>query len=310
MRRMMLPPPGDGGSIEAQTTEDVSPVASVYAGRRAVLATMHGKEAAIGPSLHGRLGLAVDVATGIDTDSLGTFTGEVPRAGNMDEAAIAKARLGMAASGASIGIASEGSYGPHPQFPFVAAGVELLVFVDDERGLVVRERLVDDAPVYRHAAASSPAGLERFLDAVRFPSHALIVRPNVFKDLHAQIHKGVRTLEELERAVADGARWSGDGLAFVQTDMRAHMNPSRMAVLGRLAGPLAERLLCLCPACGAPGYGVVEAATGLPCAWCGGPTGLVRQEIFGCVACDSREARERPDGLAEADPGQCPACNP
>ncbi|NHB77752.1 hypothetical protein [Rhodobacter calidifons] len=57
---------------------------------RVALGTMHGKAAAIAPPL-ARLGIAVVVPEGLDTDRFGTFTGEVPRAGGMVEAARAKA---------------------------------------------------------------------------------------------------------------------------------------------------------------------------------------------------------------------------
>ncbi len=78
-------------------TPDVTAAArlGLYAGQRCVLATMHGKETAIAPVLLGRLGLVVTTAPNIDTDALGTFTGEIPRAGTIREAAVAKARLGM-----------------------------------------------------------------------------------------------------------------------------------------------------------------------------------------------------------------------
>lgn len=87
------------------TALDTAPEASsagrtgAYAGRCAVLATMHGKQAAIAPVLFDRLGLVVSTAPDLDTDQLGTFTGERPRAGTMRETAIAKAKLGMAATG-------------------------------------------------------------------------------------------------------------------------------------------------------------------------------------------------------------------
>lgn len=45
------------------------------------LATKHGKEAAIGPALAASPGLRVVVAAEVDTDRLGTFTGEVERLG-------------------------------------------------------------------------------------------------------------------------------------------------------------------------------------------------------------------------------------
>lgn len=282
---------------------------SPYEGRRSVLATMHGKEAAIAPPLRERLGLTVDVAEGIDTDTLGTFTGEIARAGTVEEAAIAKARLGMTASGTSLGIASEGSYGPHPQIPFVGAGFELIVLVDDERGIVVREHLVDEAPAYNHVVATSACELDEFLRFIDLPAHALIVKPNSASGADTAL-KGLRSREELVRALRDCVERSEDNRAFVQTDMRAHMNPTRMAAIGRLAERFAERLACLCPACRSPGYGIVAVEKGLPCAWCGGPSLMVRYQVFGCVICDNQEKRARPDGLTQADPGQCAYCNP
>ncbi len=281
-----------------------------YAGLHAVLATMHGKEQAIAPVLRDRLGLTVSTAPGIDTDALGTFTGEIPRAGTIREAAIAKARLGMKATGLTIGLASEGSYGLHPQIPFIPGGVELMVLVDDTRGIVVSEHLIDDAPVFGHVFAAVGDDLTPFLDRVGFPDHALIVKPADTKDGSRHIHKGLRDRSVLERAIASAQRHSGDGRALIQTDMRAHKNPTRMATLGRLASALAARLGTLCPACAMPGYGLVDVETGLPCEWCGAPSLMVRQHVFGCVACAHREQRPRADGLTYADPGHCPLCNP
>lgn len=56
--------------------------------------------------------------------------------------------------------------------------------------------------------------------------------------------------------------------------------------------------------------GQVDVETGLRCEWCGGPSLMVRYQIFGCVACDHLDRRARSDGLSHADPGQCPECNP
>jgi hypothetical protein len=281
-----------------------------YVGRRAVLATMHGKERAIVPAFRERLGVAIEIANAIDTDALGTFTGEIPRAGTMQDAAVAKARLGMAATGIQIGIASEGSYGPHPSVPIIPAGIELMVVVDDERGIVVSDHLIDDAPVYRHIVTADLAGLAGYLDQIRFPDHAVIVRPNAVEHTTPLVHKGLRSKDALARAIAECVAWSRDGLALVQTDMRAHMNPTRMATLGRLAALLCDRLGTPCPACGIPGYGQIDTEAGLPCRWCGAPSGLVRHFIFGCVSCEHREKRPRSDGLTQADPRHCPECNP
>ena len=71
---------------------------------RAALGTMHGKAAAIAPPL-ARLGIALVVPDGLDTDRFGTFTNETPRLGTMDDAARAKACAAIAATGLSVGIA-------------------------------------------------------------------------------------------------------------------------------------------------------------------------------------------------------------
>ncbi|WP_404325454.1 hypothetical protein [Aerophototrophica crusticola] len=51
-----------------------------HAGRTVALGTRHGKERAFAPPLLRRLGLSVTLAD-IDTDQLGTFSGEVERQG-------------------------------------------------------------------------------------------------------------------------------------------------------------------------------------------------------------------------------------
>lgn len=280
-----------------------------YAGARAALATMHRKERAIAPALANLPGFEVIVPPGLDTDRLGTFTGETPRAGTIKEAAIAKARLGMEAAGLPLGLASEGAYGPHPQIPFIAAGVELLVLVDDARGLIVKEHIIEDAPHYHHAVVGAGDDLADFLARVEFPAHGVIVRPNAGAPDTATIRKGLQSDQALTEAVRAACAASPDGQAFVQTDMRAHVNPRRMATLTRLAERFAARLARLCPDCGAPGYGMVDVESGLPCAGCGAPSGLVRFEVFGCGACDRRERRPRADGQESADPRHCHLCN-
>ncbi|MBM3504468.1 MAG: hypothetical protein FJX65_11400 [Alphaproteobacteria bacterium] len=63
-----------------------------YRQRRAVLATMHGKERVFARPLRVALGLELVVPEGLDTDRLGTFSGEVERVGSPWEVAIRKAR--------------------------------------------------------------------------------------------------------------------------------------------------------------------------------------------------------------------------
>jgi len=273
-----------------------------------VLATMHAKERAVAPAFMDELGLTVVPSAGLDTDQLGTFAGEIPRRGTMLEVAVAKARLGMAATGLPLGLASEGSFGPHPVVPFLAGGIELLVFVDDTRGLVLHETMVVERTNFAHLVTAPGQPLDSFLAQIGFPAHGLIVRANVGEP-QAGLVKGIVERSRLEEAIAAAAA-SPDGNARLETDMRAHLNPTRMDSLVPLASRLAQRLASVCPGCIAPGWGRVDVTRGLHCRWCGTPTEMVATEIFGCAACGHREERPRQDGLTEAEPGNCPACNP
>ena len=288
-----------------------------YQDATAALATMHGKEAAIGPAMQAHLGLTVVTPPDLDTDVLGTFTGEIPRVGTMRDVAIRKARLGMRASGLRIGIASEGSFGPHPAIPFFRAGMELMVLVDDERDLIISESLIAEDIIHDETVVGSMSELDLFLPRVRFPTHALVVAPNLtvspWWKLHperARARKGIRMYSELVDAVGLASRMSEDGLARVTTDLRAHMNPTRMRAIGRLASLLAIKVGAECPECRAPGFGRVAPAPGLPCGDCGEESIIPRGDLWRCAAC-AHEREERRLPIRElAEPGECPRCNP
>lgn len=143
---------------------------------RAALGTMHGKAAAIAPPL-ARLGITLVVPEELDTDRFGTFTAEITRTGTMEDAARAKAHAAIAATGLSIGIASEGAYGPHPFIPFLPIGREELLWQDVETSQEVIERFTDPAPCYDHVTVSSADEATAFLARIGFPRTAVIVAP-------------------------------------------------------------------------------------------------------------------------------------
>ncbi len=280
-----------------------------YQGRKVVLATKHQKEQVLGPPLQSAVGLMLCVPKNLDTDVLGTFTGEVERIGTPRETALKKARWGMAVTGLPLGLASEGSFGPDPQLLFAPTCHELLAFVDDERGIEVIEQIIDLETNYANQSVHHPSELQDFLVRVKFPSHGLIVRPNSgFQP--GFLFKGITDTETLHQAVTACASSSEDGLAYVQTDMRAHMNPMRRQVLAKVATKLGQRLATLCPRCSTPGWGLVDLIRGLPCEWCGGETLLTHLEVYGCPGCGYKENQPRHDGLHFASAAHCPRCNP
>ncbi|UFP92656.1 DUF6671 family protein [Gloeobacter morelensis] len=275
-------------------------------GRAAVLATMHRKEAAIAPVLASGLGLQVLLPPAdFDSDRFGTFTREAPRPGDQLQTARAKARAGMTATGLAVGIASEGSFGPHPGLPFVPANREIVVLIDDEHHLEVAGEAFSTQTNFAAGAVCSLPEALAFAQRAGFPEHGLVVGTGRPEDT---LLKGVVDPQQLEEAVAFALARSGR--VHLETDMRALYNPTRMGVIAQAARHLVEKLYQFCPRCGHPGYGIIALRRGLPCALCGTPTDLPRAAVHGCSRCARQEIVPRPDGLRAADPAQCPLCNP
>ena len=283
-----------------------SDLVAVYVGQRIALLTQHGKERVIAPVLEPALGCRVERVAGYDTDLLGTFTRDIPRAGTELEAARKKARIGMKLAGLPLGLASEGSFGPDPFAGMFSWNVELLVWIDNERELEV-VGVAQGKANFSHLLTANWAAAESFARQSGFPKHHLVVRPDGEDD--PRIRKGIAAWVELEAAFVWARDQSVSGLVFLETDVRADANPMRMENIRLAAEDLAKKLCSLCPACGTPGFWIVERVAGLACADCGASTRETRAEVDGCLKCAHRLLRERTD-RAYADPGRCDYCNP
>lgn len=280
--------------------------ASAYLGAVATLATMHDKSPLIGPAMSAAVGMTVQTSH-VDTDQLGTFTGDIARPGNAWDTALAKARLGMTATGSKLGIASEGTFAPSPSLPFVIAATELVLFVDDERGIVVGEA-VTDCTVATVVADVRPGDvIDELLVRARFGEHGLIVSPTIPSQNF--IYKGIHDRHVLDRAIRECAAPSPDGHAHFETDLRAHHCPTRRPVIAAAAQRLAARLTVCCPTCATPGWGIVRVERGLPCRHCRRTVLVPSADVHGCPACPCERTEPR-TGTEFADPVRCEWCNP
>ena len=243
----------------------------------------------------------------LDTDQLGTFSGEIERLTPPRETAIQKARLGMKETGLLLGIASEGSIGPDPVVPFIHSNIEHLVLVDDENGIVISEihRSLDITAATITAAPDQD--LTSFLEKADFPNHALIVRPNT--QIKSNCIKGVNNHEQLMAAIEMYSKNFPNGLVVIESDLRAMHSPSRQRNIEEVAKLLAKRVGQLCPHCQMPGWGRVGYEKGLNCSECEleNPD-AIRQEKLGCVKCDYIELGKVISSTLS--PAQCNFCNP
>ena len=248
-------------------------------------------------------------AGNIDTDQLGTFSGEIPRRDSMLETAKRKALLGVQLTGAEIGIASEGSFGPHPAVPWIPSDTELIVWYDHKHSWFVSESVISLDTKYGKITTDSFDELLSFCNKMGFPSHGLVVRPNTSKK-KKHIIKGICSKSELYHSFEESIKVSKDNRVWAETDMRAHVNPTRMKVIQKAADRLARRLQNYCPNCDLPGFGFEKGVKGLPCSLCGAPTEMVKNEHWVCPHCSHSHLFPRTDGLTEADPQYCSFCNP
>ena len=276
------------------------PFPARYCGRRGALGTQHDKLPLVAPAFAEHLGLVVE-SVSIDTDSFGTFAGEVPRTLAPREAALAKARVAMARSGLTFGLASEGSIGSVGPFP-LTVDVEVVAFVDDENGFELVESARDTGIVTASWTVTDGRVECGDLERAGFPEHGLIVRPaNGF----VPIHKGIHDRRALDDAVRECAAF---GDVRIESDLRADHCPSRRPVIAEAARRLATRLKAECPSCGCPGWGSVDVVRGRRCADCHLPTDAPIAVVEGCPRCPT--VRKGPPCRIPADPATCWNCNP
>lgn len=280
-------------------------IESDYCGQRVALLTQHGKQTPLADVLNSRLACQIEHVDGYDTDRLGTFTRDIARAGSQLEAARSKARIGMELAGLTIGLASEGAFGPDPVTFMLPHNLELLVWIDDRLGIEV-VATASGATNFAHQTVSNWEQAELFALAAGFPAHYLIVRPG-HQD-HPEFRKGISAWDQLAQALDWALASSPERQAFIETDMRAFANPTRMQNIRRAAEALAEKLLSRCPVCAAPGFAASGVVRGLPCEDCGQATAEVKADIQRCPRCGHQVAVARERQFASA--GECGYCNP
>ena len=276
-----------------------------YRNQHVALLTQHGKEGVISPVLERLLGCHVEKVEGFDTDLLGTFTRDIAREGSQLDAARKKARIGMELSGHYIGIASEGSFGTDPFTGILPWNSELLIWIDDRLGIEIVTTSAGKTN-FSHRLVDSWEEAEDFARSVGFPEHRLVVRPA--DNNHSELRKGLADWASLQNSVTWALNSAPNRRAFMETDMRAFANPTRMENIRLAAEDLARRLTSLCPSCGVPGFSKVGLLLGLPCEDCGSPTNEAKADIHGCVRCEHQVLVERELEYAYAQ--FCNYCNP
>lgn len=279
---------------------------SLFSGRKLCIATKHGKEKVIAPILEEAFGVTCFVLDAFDTDKLGTFSGEVERVDDPIEAARKKCLLAMEQSKCDLAIASEGSFGNHPNLFFVPANEEFIVLMDQKNQLEIVARHLTTETNFKGQSITTTSELEVFAGKAGFPDHALILKSSE-KDW-SYIRKGITSARALNVSFQECMK--EHGAVYVETDMRAMHNPSRMVAIRETMKRLKQKMDTKCPNCQTPGFDLVEVQPGLPCKSCTMPTKAALHAIYRCSKCNYEKKNTFPNGKTQEEPMYCDFCNP
>lgn len=277
----------------------------LFANREILIVTKHKKEQVIAPLLEA-FELKPMLATQFDTDSLGTFSGEINRKDDPLTTLRKKCQLAMELEGYDLAIASEGSFGNHPSVFFAAADDELVLLLDKKNNLEIIGRTLSLETNFDASTIATETELIAFANKTQFPSHAVILRPT--KEDFSYQKKGINNWEDLEYEFQYIKKEFGS--CYIETDMRALYNPTRMQVIAKATENLVEKMKSCCPICETPGFSITETVKGLRCSICNLPTKSTLKYVLECQKCHHQEEQIFPNGIEKEDPMYCDYCNP
>lgn len=278
----------------------------MFQNRKLVIATKHQKEQVIAPILEKELGVLCFTDETFDTDTLGTFTGEIERTLDPISAAREKCLRAMEMNKCDLGVASEGSFAPHPSLFFINADDEFLIFIDKKNNLEIIARELSTETNFNGKQLTTETELLDFATSIGFPTHGLILRKT--KDDVSEIYKGITNLEILKKTFQRLQHQYQS--AYAETDMRAIYNPTRMKVIKKATIKLVEKIKSTCPECHTPGFGITQAKKGLTCSLCGSPTNSTLSYTYQCQRCNYTKEEMYPNKKTTEDPMYCDYCNP
>jgi hypothetical protein len=278
----------------------------MFEGRHLIIATKHQKEKIIAPIMEKAFGVNALLAKDMDTDSFGTFSGEIKRLDDALSTARKKCNRALAISGQDLAIASEGSFGVHPSLFFTIANEEIIVLVDKKNKCEFYERVISFQTNSDASFINSIDALKQFAKKALFPSHGLILRKS--KDDYSQIEYVISSWKKLYRVY--NSFKSDHETVWVETDMRANKNPTRNEVILQVTTKLIQRLQNKCPKCDFPGFGLTKSVAGLICQSCCKPTNSILYHQHTCSKCAHEVAFYYPNNKKTENPMYCDYCNP
>jgi hypothetical protein len=277
----------------------------MFESRKLIIATKHKKEIVIAKHFRKELGVICEVPKDYDTDEFGTFTGEKERVLSPVDTVRNKCLLAMEKYGYDLGLANEGSFGPHPALFLMPADEEFMIFIDKKLNFEITVKKLSTNTNFSGRSIKNEEELKKYLIAIHFPSHGIILRKS--DTSNEDIIKDIKTIKSLKYHFKKFINKYGE--VHIETDMGAMNNPTRMKVIEETTLKLIDAIKSKCPKCTSPGFIPINYKLGLPCMLCGLPTKSIKIEVLGCKKCGHEIENIFPNNKKLEDPQYCDYCN-
>ena len=278
----------------------------MFQDRSLLIATKHHKEKVIAPIFEKELGVKCFTSDKFDTDTLGTFSGEVARKNNALNTLREKCLFSIEKNDCDLVVASEGSFGSHPLIFFAPANEEMLMFKDIKNDVEIVVKAISTETNFNATEIKNESELMQFANKVKFPTHGLILKPS--ENDFSKIIKGITDEVTLKNSFKEIV--NEFGTAYLETDMRALYNPTRMELIEKVTLKLIKAIQSKCPNCNTPGFIESESKLGLKCDLCHSPTRSILSHISKCKKCNYTKEQLYPNKKTTEDPMYCDFCNP
>ncbi len=269
-----------------------------------LLVTKHNKQEVIAPAFKKEFNAKVIVCKNVDTDKFGMFSGEIKRIQSAKETVLNKALEGLKQNpNFEFAIASEGSFGNHPDSVFLPYNEEWLVIVEKSTNEAVYAKSGTVETNFANQITSNENEIESFLN--RVPNAKYVLKTALNEKV---ICKGISEQSEILKKCK--SYFEQGKQVLIETDLRAMNNPLRMQNIEAAAHKLIDNLKSKCPSCNKPGFTVKDSIPGLLCELCEFPSNYPKNHIKICDHCSFEQVVPPVHGLARLDAQYCNFCNP
>lgn len=285
--------------------------------RTLLIASMHRKEDALIPVLTTYFpDLRYHVATNIDTDQFGTFSGEKKRVDTM-EVTVKKKALDAIQKNPWYDLVCATEWSFVGEWFWWVRHVEYIILIDLRAWYTFLIRYTwYVASAFSLATHEWRIAEQTLCEYLSFPAYGVIMSPHRKKRSWSSlcwwpsthIVKGITDLSSAKETFCRLQDLAKEWIVVIESDFRAMYHPWRMEGIQNATKQLCEQICMVCPQCDTPWWRVQHVTWSARCRFCGLCTTYPTHEVWWCCQCTYTE--EKCIDTTNFPLDSCPLCNP